>query len=50
MLLGIAIFSFGTGLYSAADFGRGSYEAVYIFACPKKTGGKSKLYEWFLIL
>ena len=28
MLLGIAVFSFGTGLYSAADFGRGSYEAV----------------------
>lgn len=49
MLLGIAIFSFGTGLYSAADFGRGSYEAV-TFSLAEKTGGKSKLYEWFLIL
>lgn len=49
MLLGIAIFSFGTGLYSAADFGRGSYEAV-TFSLSEKTGGKSKSYEWFLIL
>lgn len=28
MLPCIVIFSLGTGLYSAADFGRGSYEAV----------------------
>ncbi len=28
MCLGIVVFSIGTGLYSAADFGRGSYEAV----------------------
>ena len=49
MSLGIAIFSFGTGIYSAADFGRGSYEAV-TFSLAEKTGGKSKSYEWFLIL
>ncbi len=28
MLVGICIFAFGTGLYSFADFGRGSYEAL----------------------
>ena len=36
MLLGIIIFSFGTGLYSAADFGRGSYEAVTFSLAEKK--------------
>ena len=39
MLLGIIIFSFGTGLYSAADFGRGSYEAV-TFSLAEKNGWK----------
>ena len=39
MLLGIIIFSFGTGLYSAADFGRGSYEAV-TFSLSEKNGWK----------
>ena len=42
MLLGIAIFSFGTGLYSAADFGRGSYEAV-TFSLAEKSGWKIKI-------
>lgn len=41
MLVGIAIFLFGTGLYSAADFGRGSYEAV-TFSLAEKIIGKSK--------
>lgn len=49
MLLGIAIFSFGTGIYSAADFGRAHMKQSH-FRLPKKTGGKSKSYEWFLIL
>lgn len=48
MLLGIIIFSFGTGLYSAADFGRGSYEAV-TFSLAEKMVGKLKLCEWYLI-
>ncbi len=42
MLLGIVIFSFGTGLYSAADFGRGSYEAV-TFSLAEKNGWKVKI-------
>lgn len=42
MLLGIAIFSFGTGIYSAADFGRGSYEAV-TFSLAEKNGWKIKI-------
>lgn len=35
MLLGLVIFSFGSALYSAADFGRGSYEA-FTFAFVNK--------------
>lgn len=35
VLIGIVIFSFGTGLYSAADFGRGSYEAVTFLLAEK---------------
>ncbi|MGN0164719.1 MAG: YitT family protein [Lachnospiraceae bacterium] len=35
MFLGIAIFAIGTGLYSFADFGRGSYEAL-TFAIAEK--------------
>lgn len=42
MLLGIIIFSFGTGLYSATDFGRGSYEAV-TFSLAEKNGWKIKI-------
>ena len=41
MLVGITIFSFGTGLYSAADFGRGSYEAV-TFSLAEKNNWKIK--------
>ncbi len=41
MLIGIVIFSFGTGLYSAADFGRGSYEAV-TFSLAEKNKWKVK--------
>lgn len=41
MLVGIAIFSFGTGLYSSADFGRGSYEAV-AFSLAEKNNWKIK--------
>ncbi len=41
MLIGIVIFSFGTGLYSAADFGRGSYEAV-TFSLSEKNKWKVK--------
>lgn len=41
MLVGIVIFSFGTGLYSAADFGRGSYEAV-TFSLAEKNKWKVK--------
>ncbi len=42
MLLGIVIFSFGTGLYSAADFGRGSYEAV-TFSLAEKNNWEIKI-------
>ena len=28
MILGLVIFSFGSALYSVADFGKGSYEAL----------------------
>ena len=42
MLLGVVIFAFGTGLYSAADFGRGSYEAV-TFSLSEKNGWKVKI-------
>ncbi len=42
MLLGIVIFSFGTGLYSAADFGRESYEAV-TFSLAEKNNWKIKI-------
>lgn len=47
MLLGIAIFSFGTGLYSAADFGRGSYEAV-TFSLAEKNRWKIKIIRMVL--
>lgn len=47
MLLGIIIFSFGTGLYSAADFGRGSYEAV-TFSLAEKNGWKIKIVRMVL--
>ena len=47
MLLGIAVFSFGTGLYSAADFGRGSYEAV-TFSLAEKNGWKIKIVRMVL--
>ena len=47
MLLGIAIFSFGTGIYSAADFGRGSYEAV-TFSLAEKNRWKIKIVRMVL--
>ncbi len=47
MLLEIIIFSFGTGLYSAADFGRGSYEAV-TFSLAEKNGWKIKIVRMVL--
>lgn len=47
MLLGIIIFSFGTVLYSAADFGRGSYEAV-TFSLAEKNGWKIKIVRMVL--
>lgn len=37
MVIGVCIFAFGAGLYSAADFGRGSYEAV-TFSLAEKNG------------
>ena len=49
MLLGILIFSFGTGLYSAADFGRGSYEAV-TFSLAEKNNWKVKIVRMVLDL
>ena len=42
MLIGIVVFSFGTGLYSVADFGRGSYEAV-TFSLADKNNWKIKI-------
>lgn len=42
MLIGIVVFSFGTGLYSATDFGRGSYEAV-TFSLADKNNWKIKI-------
>lgn len=42
MFLGVVIFAIGTGLYSAADFGRGSYEAV-TFSLSEKNGWKVKI-------
>ena len=47
MLLGIIIFSCGTGLYSAAYFGRGSYEAV-TFSLSEKNGWKIKIVRMVL--
>ena len=47
MIVGIVIFSFGTGLYSAADFGRGSYEAV-TFSLSEKNGWKVKIVRMVL--
>ena len=49
MLLGITVFSFGTGLYSAADFGRGSYEAV-TFSLAEKNHWKVKIVRMALDL
>jgi uncharacterized membrane protein YczE len=37
MCAGIVVFSFGTGLYSSANLGRGSYEAL-TFALAEKNG------------
>ena len=42
MLICIVVFSFGTGLYSATDFGRGSYEAV-TFSLAEKNNWKIKI-------
>lgn len=47
MLLGIVIFAFGTGLYSAANFGRGSYEAV-TFSLAEKNNWKVKIVRTLL--
>lgn len=47
MFIGIVIFSFGTGLYSAADFGRGSYEAV-TFSLAEKNNRKVKTVRMIL--
>ncbi len=47
MLFGIVIFSIGTGLYSAANFGRGSYEAV-TFSLAEKNGWKIKTVRMIL--
>ena len=47
MLIGIVIFSFGTGLYSAADFGRGSYETV-TFSLAEKNKWKVKTVRMIL--
>lgn len=47
VLIGIVIFSFGTGLYSAADFGRGSYEAV-TFSLAEKNKWKVKTVRMIL--
>lgn len=49
MLLGITVFSFGTGLYSAADYGRGSYEAV-TFSLAEKNHWKVKIVRMALDL
>lgn len=48
MLLGIIIFSFGTGLYSAADFAEALMRRSH-FRLQKKMVGKLKLCEWYLI-
>ena len=47
MLVGIVIFSFGTGLYSAAEFGRGAYEAV-TFSLAEKNKWKVKTVRMIL--
>lgn len=49
MLLGITVFCFGTGLYSAADYGRGSYEAV-TFSLAEKNHWKVKIVRMALDL
>lgn len=41
MLIGIFCFAVGTGIYSSADWGRGSYEAV-TFAIAEKNGFQAK--------
>ena len=48
MLLGIIIFSFGTGLYSAADLAEALMRRSH-FRLQKKMVGKLKLCEWYLI-
>ena len=48
MLLGIIIFSFGTGLYSAAVLAEALMRRSH-FRLQKKMVGKLKLCEWYLI-
>ena len=47
MLAGIVLFAVGTGLYAAADLGRGSYEAV-TFALAEKNGWQVKIVRMIL--
>ena len=47
MLIGIALFSIGTGLYASASFGRGSYEAV-TFAIAEKNNLQVKIVRMIL--
>ena len=49
MLLGIAIFSSERG-FTPPLISAGAHMKQSHFRLPKKTGGKSKSYEWFLIL
>lgn len=47
MLVGIVLFAVGTGLYAAADLGRGSYEAV-TFALAEKNHWQVKIVRMIL--
>ena len=47
MLVGIVLFAVGTGLYAAADLGRGSYEAV-TFALAEKNHWQVKVVRMIL--
>ena len=47
MLVGIVLFAVGTGLYAAADLGRGSYEAV-TFALVEKNHWQVKIVRMIL--
>lgn len=47
MLIGIALFSIGTGLYASASLGRGSYEAV-TFAIAEKNNLQVKTVRMIL--